>query len=69
MRTDIQPMRTDNYIQLGPSCGLDEHGDPKPPKYIKVDGWVNDDKPFSGWVADKPYVRRIGKPKPKPERR
>ena len=28
-----------DYIQLGPSCDLDEHGDPKPPKYVPVTGW------------------------------
>ena len=31
------------YIQRGPSCDLDARGDPKPPKYVRVDGWVNDD--------------------------
>jgi hypothetical protein len=38
------------YIQLGPSCDLDENGDPKPPKYVKahID-------------TSKPFVRRIGK--------
>jgi hypothetical protein len=43
-------MRTE-YIQRGPSCDLDEHGDPKPPKYVRVT------------VEEKgPFVRRIRKP-------
>jgi hypothetical protein len=24
------------HLQRGPSCDLDEHGDPKPVKYVKV---------------------------------
>jgi hypothetical protein len=27
------------YLQRGPSCDLDEHGNPIPPKYIPVTGW------------------------------
>ncbi len=28
---------TKEYIQVGPSCDLDKHGDPITPKYIEVD--------------------------------
>jgi len=27
------------HLPRGPSCDLDEHGDPIPPKYIPVTGW------------------------------
>ena len=40
---------TEDYIQLGPSCNLDEHGDPKPPKFVKAT-----------WPDHGPSVKCIG---------
>ena len=42
-----------DYIQKGPSCDLDAHGDPQPPKVVRAT--------FDG----KPLVRRIDRKRPR----
>lgn len=44
-------------IQLGPSCDLDEHGDPKPPKVVRA---TFEGKPLVRWI-DKKQRRKRGK--------